>query len=191
MHVPKSIRNAFRNDQAATCVALCEAHLRENPDDLWTTYNYAEMLYKMTRYDQAIAVYQDALDRFPDARWGLYNQLGHLYRYCGSFPHAETAYQKAIDIDPEEAASYIFLGAIQARQGKLEQAEATHRAATRCPEGCIDEAYHNLGLVLRGQGRLSEAKQCFEKAISIDSDYAVAYEALKDVTTVLQIEAGQ
>ena len=44
----------------------------------------------------------------------------------------------------------------QARQGKLVQAEATHRRATQCSHGQIDEAYHNLGLVLRGQGRLGE-----------------------------------
>lgn len=186
----KAIREAYDNDQAATCVLLCERWLRKNPDDLWVIHDYATMLYKMTRFDEAIAVYNDALARFPEDRWGIYNQLGHLHRYRGSFLDAENAYQQAIDADPDEAASYIFLGAVQARQGKLEEAERTHRLATQCPEGFIDEAFHNLALVLRGQGRLAEAKQCFEKAIEIDNKYAEAIEALKDVTTALEIEAA-
>jgi tetratricopeptide (TPR) repeat protein len=182
------IRDASKNYQAATCVLLCERWLRENPDDLWVMHEYAEMLYKMARYEEAIAVYHDALARFPDRAWAIHNQLGQLHRYRGSFLDAEKEYQKAIDCKPEEAGSYIFLGAVQARQGKLKEAEQTHRLATQCPAGLIDEAYHNLGLVLRGQGRLAEARQCFERAIEIDNDYADAIEALKDVTAALELQ---
>ena len=96
-------------------------------------------------------------------------------------------YQKAIDEDPDEAGSYIFLGAVQARQGKLELAEQTHRRATQCPSGLIDEAYHNLGLVLRGQGRLAEAAECFRKAIELCPDYPDAIEALQDVESAMTL----
>jgi len=43
--------------------------------------------------------------------------------------------------------------------------------------------------VLRGQGRLSEAKACFEEAINIDSEYEPAIEALEDVTNAIELEA--
>lgn len=181
-----AIREARRKGHAATCVELAERWLRKHPNDLGVIHDYANMLYEMTRYDDAILIYEDALERFPDDRWGIFNQLGHLHRYRGALPAAETAYQSAIDEDPEEAASYIFLGAVQARQGKLIEAERTHRSATKCPEGFVDEAYHNLGLVLRGQGRLKEARECFEKAIEIDPDYEVAYEALEDVIDAIE-----
>ena len=188
---PKPIRDAYNNHQAATCVLLCRRWLQEHPDDVSVIFDYAEMLYKMARFEEAIAVYDDAIERFPDRRWGIYNQLGHLHRYRGAMSEAEAAYQQAIEIEPEEAGSYIFLGAVQARQGKLEAAEKTHRLATKCPEGFIDEAYHNLGLVLRGLGRLAEAKLCFETAIEIDNNYEDAIEALNDVTTAIEIESGQ
>jgi len=187
---PKHIREAYNNNQAATCVLLCEHWLRDHPDDLAVIHEYATMLYEMTRFDEAIAVYNDALERFPEDRWGIYNQLGHLHQYRGAMIDAECAYQEAINDNPEEATSYIFLGAVQARQGKLVEAENTHRLATQCPEGFIDEAYHNLGLVLRGQGRFAEAKFFFEKAIELDAGYEYAIEALKDVTAVLEIEAS-
>jgi tetratricopeptide (TPR) repeat protein len=51
----------------------------------------------------------------------------------------------------------------------------------------IDEAYHNLGLVLRGQDRLVEAAECFRKAIELCADYPEAIEALQDVESVLTL----
>ncbi len=190
MSIQDDIQQAYRNDQAATCVLLAEQWLRDNPDDLWVIFKYASMLYQMTRYAEAIRVLEDAIEQFPDHRWGLFNTLGGLHRYRGDFPEAEKWFQRAIDEDPDEATSYIFLGAVQALQGKLQEAEQTHRLATQCQEGCIDEAFHNLGLVLRGQGRLPEAKACFEKAIEIFSEYADAIEALQDVTTAINLQAS-
>ncbi|MHC4558799.1 MAG: O-linked N-acetylglucosamine transferase, SPINDLY family protein, partial [Planctomycetota bacterium] len=40
------------------------------------------------------------------------------------------------------------------------------------------EAYNNLGLVFQGQGRLPEARSCFEEALSIKPEYAEAYNNL-------------
>ncbi len=184
------IRTAYRNDQAATTVLLASRWLKAHPDDLGVIHNYAELLYKLTRYEEAIRVYLDAIDRFEDHRWGLYNQMGHLNRYRGDYASAELWYQKAVDEDPDNAASYIFLGAVQARQGKLMQAEVTHRRATQCPDGLVDEAYHNLGLVLRGQGRLAEAADCFRKAIELCPKYAVAIEALQDIQAAMTLTAA-
>ena len=176
---------AYHNDYAATTVLLAERWLRDHPDDLGVIYDYAMMLYQMARYDEAIRVYMDAIERFPDDRWGLYNGLGNLYRYRGDFSVAELWYQKAVDENPDEATSYVFLGAVQARQGKLKEAETTHRKAIGCSEGCIDEAHHNLGLVLRGQGRLAEAAVCFRQAIDLCPAYPEAIEALEDIESAL------
>ena len=186
---PGMIRSAYRNDQAATTVLLAARWLQAHPDDFWVIHDYATMLYKMARYEEAINVYLAAVERFAGERWGLYNQLGHLHRYRGDFAIAEQWYQKAVDEDPDEVASYVFLGAVQARQGKLTRAEETHRKGTQCPEGPVDEAHHNLGLVLRGQNRLAEAMECFRKAIELCPEYPDAIEALQDVEAALVLSA--
>jgi tetratricopeptide (TPR) repeat protein len=188
--IQDAIAHASQNDHAATCVFLAERWLRDHPDDLWVIHKYAEMLYLMTRYDEAVRVYTDAIEKFGDHRWGIYNQLGHLFRYRGDFPQAEHWYRKAAEEDPDEASSLIFLGSTQARQGNLKAAEVSHRKATTCSAGCIDEAFHNLGLVLRGQGRLAEAAVCFRKAIEITPEYADAIQALEDVTKAVGLLAG-
>lgn len=64
---------------------------------------------------------------------------------------------------------------------------ARYLALFVCPEGCIDEAYHNLGLILRAQGRLREAADCFRRAIELDPEYDNAKEALDDVTRPAQL----
>lgn len=189
--IRKAIGYANENDLAATCVLLAERWLQDHPDDLLVTHDYADMLYKMARYDEALRVYHDALVKFERHRWGIYNQLGHLYMYRGDFHQAEAWYRKAIEEHPDEAASFIFLGAVQARQGNLIEAEATHRKGTLCSQGFIDEAFHNLGLVLRGQGRYAEAADCFRKVIEIDPEDKDAIQALDDLARVERLLSNE
>lgn len=75
----------------------------------------------------------------------------------------------------------IYLGLTLALQGRLRDAERVHRSATQCLEGCIDEAFYNLGLVLRAQERYQEAAECFREAIRRDPKYRIARRALRDV----------
>jgi len=185
----EALRSAYKKGHAATSVLLAERWLRDHPEDLKAIHYYAEMLYMLERYEEAIAVYTDAIERFEDAHWGLYNQVGHLYRRRGDFAISELWYQKAIAANPEEAQSYVFLGAAQALQGKLKEAEETYRRATQCPEGWIDEAYCKLALVLRSQGRFAEAARCLRKALEIDPKYAHAREVLEDVEGALALLA--
>jgi len=191
--IQNNIRNANRLDQVSTCEVLSKSWLAEHPDDISVLHMLAESLYQMARYEESLQLYNSALVRFPDHQWGIFNQIGHLYRYRGELDQAAVWYEKAIEDDPDEASSYIFLGAIKARQGKLAEAEQIHRKATSCSNGLIEEAFHNLGLVLRGQTRLSEAADCFRRAIKIDSGYNVAIEALEDVVhaqKVIQEQRG-
>ena len=119
---------AFRNDQAATTVVLASRWLETHPDDLWVIHKYAEMLYKMTRDEEAIRVYLDAIEQFEEWRWGIYNQLGHLYRYRGDLKIAEEWYQKAIDEIRTKGQAMSF--SVLVRHGKA----SCHRLRKRIDE---------------------------------------------------------
>lgn len=184
------IREASLNDHAATTILLASHWLRDHPDDFFVMLDYAEMLYQMTRYGDAIRIYERALETEKDdsRRWAIFNQMGRMYQYWGRPADAESWFRRAIESNPDEVCSYMFLGACQARQGKLMEAEATHRAATQLKQSnLLDEAYQNLGLVLRGQGRLAEAAECFRKAIEIDPQYSEAATALVDVEKAMTL----
>lgn len=190
----EQVKEAFRRGHAATTVLLAPLWLKDHPGDLGVILDYAEMLYGMTRYEDAIRVYEDALGWIDDEsdRWSVYNQIGRLYRYWGHLGLAEAWFRKAIEAEPDERASRIFLGACQARQGKLAEAEETHRAAAACPgTWLLDEAYLNLGLVLRGRGRFAEAADCFRKALELDSGYEEAAVALADVEAARAFADGR
>ena len=58
---------------------------------------------------------------------------------------------------------------------------------TRCSKGCVDEAYLNLGLVLRAQERYTEALECFKKALELTPDYELAITGKSDMENVIAL----
>ena len=173
------IQEAFRGGRAATAVLLGSHWLRANPDDFFTVLSCAEILYLTNQYEDAIRVYESALVQFEERHWAIFNQMGRMYEHWGRAADAEPWFQKAIDIDPDDWASYNLLGECQTRQGKLKEAEVTYRAWLKREESW--QTYYQLGLVLRNQRFLAEAAVCFRKSIEIKATNTVAVDALADV----------
>ena len=152
----------------------------------WTLYGVG--LYEIACYDNSLQALLNSIKlRSKKCLHYSYTQLGHLYREKGEYRKSAQWYRKAIKLNPEDAGPRIFLGAIQAKQGMLDSAEKTHRRATLCKKGSIEEAYLNLGLVLRAKERLEEALVCFEKALDLDPKYCAAQDAKTDVTKAIEL----
>jgi tetratricopeptide (TPR) repeat protein len=148
---------------------------------------YADSLCAMARYTEALSALRRAARLCPPKRLNLvYRRFGHLHRCRGAFRLAERWYRRAIEVHPSGATDQIFLGALLATAGRLPEAEAVHRRATKCKEGCRDEAFLNLGLVLRALGRFSEARRCFQRALAIDPKYKAARKGLADVEHAIE-----
>jgi tetratricopeptide (TPR) repeat protein len=179
------IEEAFREGHAATTVLLGSHWLRADRDDFFTVLKCAEMLYLTNQYEDAIGVYESALRRFEEHQWAIFNQMGRMYEYWGRAADAEPWFQKAVDIDPDDWASYSLLGECQARQGKLKQAEATYRAWLKREECWL--TYYQLALVLRNQRLLAEAAECFHKSIELKGTNTVAADALADVEKAIAL----
>jgi tetratricopeptide (TPR) repeat protein len=181
------LRAAWRADMPALTVVRAREYLADDPDKGPAWMLLGSALTDLARYDEA----RDALARAfalcpAGKRQFMYREIGHFHKARGRYARAAEWYRRMIEAEPENAGGYIFLGCVLARQGRLGEAEDVHRAGTACAEGCIDEAYLNLGLVLRAQERLIEAKECFERALELDPDYQAAREALRDVRRTLR-----
>ncbi len=110
------------------------------------------LLRKLARYDEAEQLIKESIQGLSlEALPHGYMHLGHLNGDRGNYDEAEKWYRKVVELDPDNAGPHIFLGAVLAARGDLQQAEACHRKATRCSKGRVDEAYLNLGLVIRAQ----------------------------------------
>src|SRR6266446_6789163 len=77
--------------------------------------------------------------------------------------------------------SWLALGAQRSQPARAERfrlAEKCYRHALTLPEVDLDEAYRNLGYVLRAQGRYREAQAPFRRSIRLDRSCQKTKEAL-------------
>ncbi|OIO00612.1 MAG: hypothetical protein AUJ49_09530 [Desulfovibrionaceae bacterium CG1_02_65_16] len=105
---------------------------------------------------------------------------------------AESAYRRALDIEPDYADAANNLGNVLSAQGRLAEAELCYHAAlTAKPD--YAEAANNLGVALHNLGRLAEAEAACRRAIALNPDYADAHgnlgNVLKDENRLAEAEA--
>jgi tetratricopeptide (TPR) repeat protein len=166
----------------ALTIRYAQGFLADYPDHgpAWLLLGIA--LVEVARYEEAKQAILRAMDLCPVKKRPIaLAQMGHLFREAGHYDEAAAWYRQAIQCDLDDASYHIYLGALLAKQGRLDEAEESHRRAITCTEGCIDEAYLNMGFVLRAQERFLEAADCFSQAIRLDPEYRAAREALRDV----------
>jgi len=102
---------------------------------------------------------------------------GFVYLEQGQLDQAAAEFQKAIELDPQNAATHRNLGTVYARQGKLEEAVAVYEEAIKIAPD-FGEAYGDMAGVLADLGRIPEAIATGEKAIELAPDYASAHNNL-------------
>ena len=181
------LRAAHKADLPALTAARAHDFLKEFPEGgpAWKILGSA--LTDLARYPEAELAIKKALSLCPPEKlWIPLAEMGHLHKARGDYNSAAAWYRQAIEAVPREASGHIYLGGVLAKSGRLTEAEAAHRAATKCIEGCRDEAFLNLGLVLRAQERYEEAAECFERALELDPKYAAAKRGLRDVRRAMQ-----
>lgn len=188
--------DAYRT-RPAHALALLRTLLTMRPGDWGTNALHAEVLIGLSRYEEALAILAPMRAMFsgPGAKAeesevrAVLLALGRLYAEWGQREEAVNIYRELTQRFPEDSDGYIYGGGVLTRMGKLTEAEATYRRATECEEGCIDEAFLNLGFVLRAQERYEEARRCFERAIELDAEYEAAKLALDDLARAASASA--
>ena len=184
----RAIKRFDQQDMLCCTRTLAKRYLAEFPDHGAAWFRYGISLYALARYSEALTALRRAARLCPPSKRHLVQyHFGHLYQQKGSYRRAEAWFRRAITSCPSDSTSYIYLGALLALEGRLSEAEVVHRQATLCKEGCIDEAFLNLGLVLRALERYSDARKCFQRALAIDPKYKKARKELPDIERVLEL----
>lgn len=181
------ILDANHAGHPALIVELARRYLTHWPDDVHALRALADALTSLARYPEARAAYDRVLVLAEtDAQRGrAYAALGHLARARAEIHEAEAWYRRAIAARPEDAGPRIYLGALLATVGRLEDASVVHEEATRLTDGAIDEAWYNLGLVRRARGDYLGALDCFRRTLALDPLDTDAQDALLDIEQVL------
>jgi tetratricopeptide (TPR) repeat protein len=119
----------------------------------------------------AIAAFRRALaiDANQDAIWA---NLSAAYTGAGSFPQAEEALAKAVQLKPENGAYRNNYALALAKTGKLEEAWIQLEEAARIEPANAGHYFYNLGAILINSDHAPEAGRAFRRSIQADPNYA-------------------
>lgn len=98
---------------------------------------------------------------------------GNALADSGELDRAIAEYQRAVELEPDNAAALNNLGTVLRDSGRLDAAiEAYHRAVALRPE--LPESYNNLAVALADRGEFEMALAACRKAIELRPDYIEA-----------------
>jgi tetratricopeptide (TPR) repeat protein len=167
----------------ASTVRFADEYLAISPGSVKALIDKAHALAGLSRYDDSLNVYQEAIEALQDGQSpdAIYGEIGNLYRTKGDFIKAIEYYRKQIESDPDDATGYLFLGTLQLQQGDIAAAQETLESANHCTGGCLEELKLALGNTMRAKGDYEQAAACYTEALQISPGDALAKAALKDV----------
>ena len=155
---------ADTDDKIILSISLAEQLIAEGTDDGFIFEIYARHLIGIGRHDDATA----ALDRAEQLAtkkalpWVIHRRA-LLEKRRGNLELALDLWMKAFSKKPDEATFLIFASIAANCLGRSHEAEKIARRATTCSEGCVDEAWYDLGGYLAAQERYDEAMVSYDK----------------------------
>jgi len=156
-------------DDFAASEAAFKTYIALLPNNANPYDSYAELLFKLGRYDESIAQYRKAMDRDPSFVGSLAG-IGNNYIFKGDYAKAREAYQQLLAKAPGVGAkiqaldlivaSYLHEEKVAEALRANEQLLALAQQAQDLPT--IIRAYQNGALILLESGRLDDAAKQIE-----------------------------
>lgn len=138
--------------------------------------NYSTLLLLRERFDEALALAQQALQ---EPRYGrpavAHVNSGWAYFKKGALRQAETQFRAALKYQPDLPEAHHNLGLVYTRLHEHNRAVQEFREAIRFRPSYV-EAHAGMGNVLLEMGRKDEARSALERAIALapESEIAIA-----------------
>jgi tetratricopeptide (TPR) repeat protein len=174
---------AFRAGHDASVVELLTPYLRHRPDDDWAIYLFGRGLQGIGLFHEAERALLRA-DEFETNHPRSAAFLAILYNSFGEYARAEEFFARATAHSKVRDWVWIFRGCNLARMNQLAAAEDCQRHALTLPDCDHDEAWLNIGYIMRARGKYAEAIEAFGKAIELTPNYPEAIEGLRGLEGV-------
>lgn len=138
-------------------------------------YQFAYDFYVQNQKIRALRAVLEAIKispKNPDAR----NLLGLIYFRQGKLEQGVEEFKKAIALDPKLSEIHNNLGTLYYEQKRYVKALASLKNALENPLYLYPERiYNNLGLVHMAMGDAEKARESYERAITLRSDFFLPY----------------
>ena len=186
----EQIKDADTKDQWASLLELCSIHLKQNPKHFHARIPQALALQHLNRFNEAISLLQltyEEPNASPKCKSQCQRQLGQTFEKMGRFDDARRAFEEAHRLDPNSTIPIIYRGVLELRVGEFSEARRWLNRALECPEGDFDEAHFNIGSAYLCERNYEKAIEHYQKAITLDPNYDIAWEGLADAKRALEI----
>jgi tetratricopeptide (TPR) repeat protein len=150
-------------------VEICEKAASLQKDDVSLLTTLGDAYYKSERFQDAIGVFRKVIAMEPDAT-AVVLRLGSALIAAGDYEGAEEEFAKAAGVDAAEAHTYYGrLGMALMGANEFDRAErAFLKAVEASPANPM--YYCDLGDALVRLGRLEDARDAYEKAVSLRAE---------------------
>jgi tetratricopeptide (TPR) repeat protein len=130
-------------------------------------------LIDLNRLEAAESAFRDALNCDAESA-PAYFHLGLVLHHLARFEDASAHFRRVIAKDPGHANSHALLGVGLLQQGKLAEARVSlETAAGLAPN--VPTIHDGLGVVAADEGRVDDALAHFDKALSLDAQFAPSH----------------
>jgi tetratricopeptide (TPR) repeat protein len=142
-------------------------------------YKLALAYYGVQEFSNAVVTLEDLLKTNPRRQDQIYYLLGNSYFTMGMFDRSETAFRKAIELNPKEPDYYENLATLLRKQGPARLDEAIlqlQRASEFEPSN--PRVLMQLGLCYESKGDLKDAAAFLEKVTGLEPGLVPAHVGL-------------
>jgi tetratricopeptide (TPR) repeat protein len=157
--------------------------LDKNPASWMAQNNFAMVLLRKGKEDEALAHFQQALELDPN-KFEIQNNLGYALLEMGRVNESFPYLQKALEMEPNRATVHYNLGNALLQTGLVDEAIVHLQEALEIDPTYVP-AQSNLGSALLQKGRVEESFDHLQRALEIDPDYIAAHFNLAN--TLLQM----
>jgi tetratricopeptide (TPR) repeat protein len=130
------------------------------------TFAEGKAAYDARKYQDAAAIFERYAGRRPGNAWGQY-MLGMSAWKSGDLSKAESAFEKALTVDPRHVKSSINLSRVLIEQKRYDDAAERLTRVTEV-EPSSNEVYRLLGRTYHAQGKTDEAMDAYRRAIELN-----------------------
>lgn len=177
-------------EEYAQALVCCQLYIKKEPENKRAKLFEAVLLSELGNNAKAFEILEKVKPNEDDnEKYSVmyYRELASVYKEVGAYDKAIFYFDKCIALSPNHTSGYILKGGCLAVAGRFEAAKAEHLKAITL-DGNPEEAFYNLALINRAEGKLELALDYCKKAIEIDHDYEDALEFFDDLNSAIQLK---